>query len=71
MFRFEFFAFWRRNLTDSSIILDFVSSRMVENADIVATDNVGSITLVADIKLRVAITARKDWRWVILVILLL
>lgn len=60
MFRFEFFAFWCRDFTDSSIILDFIPSRMVENTDIVAANNVGSITLVADIKLRVAITARKN-----------
>jgi hypothetical protein len=46
--RFKFLALWSCNLADGRVILDVAPRRVVENSDIVSTNDIGSVTLVSD-----------------------
>lgn len=55
MLRFELFSLCCGNFADSSVIFDRFVTRMSEDSDIVSTDNIRTVTLVTDGKLRVLV----------------
>lgn len=55
MLRFELFPLRCGYFTDSGVIFDRFITRMSENSNIVSANNIRTVTLVADGKLRVLI----------------
>ena len=55
MLRFELFSLRRGDFADSGVIFHCFVTRMSENSDIVPTNNIRTVTLVTDGKLRVLV----------------
>jgi hypothetical protein len=55
MLRFKLFSLRCGDFADSGVIFDCFVTRMSENSDIVSTNNIRTITLVTDGKLRVLV----------------
>lgn len=55
MFRFERLAAGGGEVTDGGIVLDVVVVGVIEDTDIVASNDIRAVTLVAHCKLRVAV----------------